>query len=96
MKLRVELASNKELARRLDQLEASTDEKFTVVFDAIRQLMAPPEPKKNGLSGLRRSSRSSCGHCGGTRSDDVRDSGRGWILAAKKMGVSIAMLYCKT
>ena len=27
-------------------LEASTDEKFTVVFEAIRQLMAPPEPKK--------------------------------------------------
>lgn len=46
VKLRVVLASNKELARRLDQLEASTDEKFTVVFDAIRQLMAPPEPKK--------------------------------------------------
>jgi hypothetical protein len=46
VKLRVALASNKELARRLDQLEASTDEKFTVVFDAIRQLMAPPEPKK--------------------------------------------------
>ena len=46
VKLRVMLASNKELARRLDQLEANTDEKFTVVFDAIRQLMAPPEPKK--------------------------------------------------
>ena len=44
-KLRVVLASDKELARRLDLLEASTDEKFTVVFDAIRQLMAPPEPK---------------------------------------------------
>ncbi len=46
VKLRVALASNKELSRRLDQLEASTDEKFAVVFDAIRQLMAPPEPKK--------------------------------------------------
>jgi hypothetical protein len=46
VKLRVVLASNKALARRLDQLEASTDEKFTVVFVAIRQLMAPPEPKK--------------------------------------------------
>ena len=46
VKLRVVLASNKALARRLDQLEASTNEKFTVVFDAIRQLMAPPEPKK--------------------------------------------------
>ena len=46
VKLRVALDSNQELARRLDQLEASTDEKFTVVFDAIRQLMAPPDPKK--------------------------------------------------
>jgi hypothetical protein len=36
--------------RRLDQLEASTDEKFTVVFDAIRQLMAPPpEPKRRPI-----------------------------------------------
>ena len=26
--------------------QLGTDEKFTVVFDAIRQLMAPPEPKK--------------------------------------------------
>jgi hypothetical protein len=50
VKLRVVLASNKELARRLDQLEASTDEKFTVVFDAIRQLMAPPpEPKRRPI-----------------------------------------------
>ncbi len=50
VKLRMVLASNKELARRLDQLEASTDEKFTVVFDAIRQLMAPPpEPKRRPI-----------------------------------------------
>ncbi len=38
--------SGRSIAGRPDQLEASTDEKFTVVFDAIRQLMAPPEPKK--------------------------------------------------
>ena len=55
VKLRVALASNKELARRLDQLEASTDEKFTVVFDAIRQLMAPPAPsKKRGIGFMAR------------------------------------------
>lgn len=46
VKLRVILASDKELARRLDQLEAKTDAKFTAVFEAIRHLMAPPEPKK--------------------------------------------------
>jgi hypothetical protein len=27
-------------------LEATTDEKFMLVFDAIRQLKVPPEPKK--------------------------------------------------
>ena len=52
VKLRVVLASNKELARRLDQLETKTDAKFTVVFEAIRQLMAPPEPKKKRSIGF--------------------------------------------
>ena len=45
VRLRVILASNKELTRRLDELEAKTDAKFAAVFEAIRQLMAPPEPK---------------------------------------------------
>ena len=45
VRLRVILASNKELARRLDELEAKTDAKFAAVFEAIRQLMAPPDPK---------------------------------------------------
>ena len=35
VRLRLILASNKELARRLDQLEAKTDTKFTAVFEAI-------------------------------------------------------------
>jgi hypothetical protein len=46
VRLRLILASNKELTRRLDQLEAKTDAKFQAVFEAIRQLMATPEPKK--------------------------------------------------
>jgi hypothetical protein len=41
------------LARRLNQLQASTDEKFTVAFDAIRQLIVPPEPKKKRGIGFR-------------------------------------------
>jgi len=49
VRLRLILASNKELARRLDRLEAKTDAKFTTVFEAIRQLMAPPEPKKRPM-----------------------------------------------
>ena len=49
--LRRILASNKALARRMDELEAKYkhhDHQFEVVFDAIRQLMAPPplSPKK--------------------------------------------------
>ena len=39
--LRQMLASNKELSRRLDELESKYDNQFKVVFDAIRQLMSP-------------------------------------------------------
>jgi len=42
VRLRTMLASNVELARRLDALEKKYDAQFRVVFDAIRQLMAPP------------------------------------------------------
>ncbi len=45
VRLRQILASNKELAKRLDELEKKYDAQFRVVFDAIRQLMAPPEPE---------------------------------------------------
>src|SRR4030042_6231436 len=45
VRLRLILASNKELTRRLDALEKKYDAQFRVVFDAIRQLMAPPEPE---------------------------------------------------
>ena len=41
VKLRQMLASNAELSRRLDELESKYDRQFKVVFDAIRQLMAP-------------------------------------------------------
>jgi len=44
VRLRQILASNKEVAKRLDELEKKYDAQFKVVFDAIRQLMAPPEP----------------------------------------------------
>ncbi len=42
VKLRQLLASNAELARRLDELESNYDKQFKVVFAAIRQLMATP------------------------------------------------------
>ena len=41
VKLRQMLASNAELARRLDELESKYDRQFKVVFAAIRQLMTP-------------------------------------------------------
>lgn len=40
--LRQILASHADLARRLKALERKYDAKFKVVFDAIRELMAPP------------------------------------------------------
>ena len=42
VKLRQLLASNAELARRLDELESRYDKQFKVVFDAIRKLMTTP------------------------------------------------------
>lgn len=47
VKLREMIATNKNLARRLDELEKKYDGQFRVVFEAIRQLMTPPvEPKR--------------------------------------------------
>ena len=47
VRLRQMLQANAQLSRRLDELEAKYDEQFRGVFDAIRELMAPPEaPKK--------------------------------------------------
>lgn len=53
VRLRQMLASNAELARRLDELERKYDAQFRVVFDAIRQLMIPPDqPAKKGRIGF--------------------------------------------
>ncbi|MBF8250877.1 MAG: hypothetical protein HW382_505 [Deltaproteobacteria bacterium] len=49
VKLREMIASNKDLAKRLDELEKNYDAQFKIVFDAIRQLMTPPEPKKKKI-----------------------------------------------
>jgi hypothetical protein len=46
VRLRQMLASNAELARKLAALERQYDSQFRIVFDAIRELMTPPEPKK--------------------------------------------------
>ena len=46
VRLRVMIASHKDLERKLEALEKKYDSQFRVVFDAIRQLMTPPEPRK--------------------------------------------------
>ena len=47
VRMRRILAANADLARRLDALEQRYDAQFKVVFDAIRQLMAPL-PRRSG------------------------------------------------
>jgi len=49
VKLRAMTADNKALARRLNKLEAKYDKQFAVVFDAIREMMNPPEGKKQPI-----------------------------------------------
>jgi len=49
IRLRQMLASNAELARKLDELEKKYDAQFKEVFEAIRQLMTPPEPKRRAI-----------------------------------------------
>ena len=49
VRLRQLLASNAQLARKLEALEKKYDAQFKVVFEAIRQLMTPPEPKERKI-----------------------------------------------
>lgn len=44
VRLRGLIEHDRELARRFDDLESRYDRQFKVVFDAIRELMAPPQP----------------------------------------------------
>jgi len=49
VRLRRIITENAGLAQRLDELEKKYDVQFKVVFDAIRQLMQPHEPKKKRI-----------------------------------------------
>jgi hypothetical protein len=46
------LASNAQLARKLNALEKKYDSQFRVVFEAIRELMTSPEPNKRKIGFL--------------------------------------------
>lgn len=57
VRLRQILSSHKELARKLEELErriGAHDQQIQTVFQAIRQLMAPPEPEKRKIGFLAR------------------------------------------
>lgn len=49
VRLRRILAEHKDIAQRLDDLENRYDQQFKVVFDAIRQLMTPPQETKRPI-----------------------------------------------
>jgi hypothetical protein len=48
-RLRQFLSSHADLVRKLDALEKRYDSQFQVVFEAIRQLMKPTEPKRGRI-----------------------------------------------
>jgi len=56
VKLRKILASDADLARRLNELEKKYDKRFRAVFDAIRTLMSPAPTKRKQI-GFRPASR---------------------------------------
>jgi hypothetical protein len=49
VKLREIIASHHDLARRLEEMESHYDAQFRAVFDAIRELMKPPEKPRRRI-----------------------------------------------
>jgi hypothetical protein len=49
VRLRQILAAHKELELKLEEMEMKYDEQFQVVFEAIRQLMTPPDPPRKRI-----------------------------------------------
>jgi hypothetical protein len=49
VKMRGLIASHRELAMKLEELEAKYDRQFKVVFDAIRALVSQPEPSEKKI-----------------------------------------------
>jgi hypothetical protein len=52
VRLQEMIATHRDLARKLETLEKKYDAQFKVVFDAIRELMTPPESKKRKIGFL--------------------------------------------
>lgn len=49
VRLRAMLQSHEELSEKFAELERRYDKRFQVVFDALRKLMAPPEPERRPI-----------------------------------------------
>ena len=56
-KLREIMSHHKDLASKLDELEKKYDAQFKIVFDAIRELMTPPEKHNRKIGFLREKER---------------------------------------
>jgi hypothetical protein len=54
VRLRLALKGHKDLDRKLSDLERKYDAQFRVVFDAIRELMLPPEQTKRSIGFVRK------------------------------------------
>ena len=52
VRLRQIIATHADLARKLEAMDKKYDAQFRVVFDAIRRLMNPPEPKQRKIGFL--------------------------------------------
>ena len=57
VRLREMIATNKDLTEKLEELEKKYDSQFRVVFDAIRELMIPPEEDKRKIGFIAKESR---------------------------------------
>ncbi len=53
VKLREIISSHKDPVRKPDELEMKYDAQFAIVFDAMRELVAPVEPKKRKIGYVR-------------------------------------------
>ena len=60
VRLRRIVESHENLARKLRDLEQKHDRRFAVVFEAIRQLMAPPADQPTERIGFRRPKAPGC------------------------------------
>src|SRR5260221_383347 len=49
VRIREMLSSHKDLARKLEEMEMKYDRQFKSVFEAIRQLISPPEKPKRQI-----------------------------------------------